>query len=78
MATPIDFTMLGGRLTMMWKPEPTGVFQSEEATKIVMQMEKVLRDQIADDISTYMANYHGDFEKAITPVLISIAKGEKQ
>jgi hypothetical protein len=50
MATPIDFTMLGGRLTMMWKPEPTGVFQSEEATKIVMQMEKVLREQIAQEI----------------------------
>jgi hypothetical protein len=78
MATPIDFTMLGGRLTMMWEPEPTGLFKSEEANNIVLQMEKVLRNQIADDIAAYMANYYGDFEKAITPVLISIAKGEKQ
>lgn len=77
MATPIDFTMLGGRLTMMWKPEPTGVFQSDEATKITVEMERILRDQIADDISNYMANYHGDFTDAIAPILISIAKGEK-
>lgn len=63
---------------MMWEPEPTGLFKSEEANNIVLQMEKVLRNQIADDIAAYMANYYGDFEKAITPVLISIAKGEKQ
>lgn len=77
MATPIEFTQLAGRLTMMWKPEPTGEFQSEEALKTMLQMEKVLREQIAEDIAAYMANYHGDFEKAITPFLLSIARGDK-
>lgn len=57
MSTPIEFVQLGGRLTMMWEPVPTGVFQSEEATKIVAQMESILREQIAKEVEALKCNH---------------------